>query len=101
VRIYPGGFHVTGWGSHHERLKASWPLGKLALYREHLTIGALIREYHLDYTDVKCIRRGLLFTVRIEHDDAIVPEYVFMQGWFLLTAIRQAVRANGLRVRVG
>ena len=101
VRIYPSGFYVTGWGSHHERLKASWPLGKLALYRDHLTIGALIRTYHLNYTDVKRISRGLLFSVQIEHDDASVPGCMFMHGWFLMTAIQQAVRANGLRVKVG
>ncbi len=100
VRIYPSGFHWTGWGSHLERLKASWPLGKLALYRDHLTIGSFMRTYRLDYADVKRIRKTLLFSVQIEHDDGTVPGCVFMQGWFLLNSIRQAVRANGLRIRV-
>ena len=92
----------SGWhtGMRLNRAKWSWPLGKVALYRDRLEIKApLFRPMVLDLDEIENIRR-FLWRVRIEHTNRDVPDFVALFGFGLLSSLREAVRRNRLTVRV-
>jgi len=79
--------------------RASWPLGKITLNAEALTLDGLLGSYRLCIADIDCIRGGLL-TVEIEHHAPGVPGMVRLSGIRLFSRLREVIARYQLRVKV-
>jgi hypothetical protein len=99
--IFRSGFFTTGSQDHRESHKVSWPIGKLCLYRDHLTVGSVFRTYRIDYSCVERITPSMLFYARIDHSCPDVPDIILLRGWFLLRTLRRVASANCLRLMIG
>lgn len=90
------GIEVFGGGA---SCRASWPLGKIALDAEALTLNALVKSYRLSVADIDRVRGGLLM-VEVEHHAPGVPGLVRLWGIRLFGRLREAIRRHQLRVEV-
>ena len=90
------GISVVGSGAF---CRASWPLGKITLDAEALTVDALFKSYRLRVTDIDRVRRGLL-TVDVEHHAPGVPGLVRLWGIRLFARLRDTIQRNQLKVEV-
>jgi hypothetical protein len=90
------GISVVGGGAF---CRASWPLGKITLDAEALTVDALFKSYRLRVADIDRVRRGLL-TVDVEHHAPGVPRLVRLWGVRLFARLRKAIRRHQLRVEM-
>ncbi|MCX6929514.1 MAG: hypothetical protein NT154_40805 [Verrucomicrobia bacterium] len=88
------GVAVFGGGSF---CRADWPLGKVALDTQALTLDALFRSYRLPLADIDARRRGLL-TVQVEHHSHGIPPRVRIWGLRLFAGLRQAIDQHRLPV---
>ena len=79
--------------------RADWPLGKITLDREALTLDALFKSYRLSLADIDSIRPGLL-SVEIPHHAHGVPESVQIWGFFLFRRLRKTIHHHQLKVEV-
>jgi hypothetical protein len=95
----PSTSSTLSWGHRLRRHHMSWPLGKLTLYQDHLTIKGFPTDYVLGYEDIIQVSRFLFFNVRIEHRSAEVPRMVIMWGWRLAGAIAEAASRTGVQLR--
>jgi hypothetical protein len=77
--------------------RADWPLGKVALDTEALTVSALFRSYRLPLADIDVIRTGLL-TVQVEHHSRGIPPRVRLWGLGLFGRLRNAINQHRLPV---
>ena len=94
----------TGWHTQMRLNKAkwSWPGGKVTLYKDRLEIkGMLMEAIVLDCQEIKHISSSLGFRVRIDHSNEEIPDYIILFGFGLLSGLREAIRKNGLKIRVG
>ena len=87
VAIVGGGFFC----------RADWPLGKVTLDAEALTVDVLFRSYSLPLADIDALRPGLL-TVQFEHHARGIPPRVRIWGLRLFGRLRQAIGQHGLPV---
>ena len=78
---------------------ASWPLGKITLDAEALTVDGLFRSYRVRVADIDRVRRGLL-TVYVEHHAPGVPGLVRLWGIRLFARLREAIQRHQLRIEV-
>lgn len=77
--------------------RADWPLGKVALDTEALTVNALFRSYRLPHADIDAIRPRLL-TVQVEHHSRGIPPRVRVWGLRLFGRLRHAIDQHRLPV---
>jgi hypothetical protein len=89
------GIVIVGGGA---SCRATWPLGKVTLNADTLTVDALFRSHQLRLADIDCIRGGW-FTVEIEHHAPDVPGMVRLSGIRLFSRLREAIARHQLRVR--
>jgi hypothetical protein len=78
---------------------ATWPLGKITLDAETLTIDAIFKSYRLRIVDIDYVRGGL-FTMNVEHHSPDVPGLVRLSGIGLFGRLREAIQRHQLRVEV-
>jgi hypothetical protein len=90
------GVAVSGGGAF---CRADWPLGKVALDTQTLTVDALFRSYRLPLADIDALRPGL-FTVQIEHHSKGIPPRVQIWGLRLFGRLRQAIDQHRLPVEL-
>ncbi len=90
------GVAVSGGGTF---CRADWPLGKVTLDAEGLTIDALFSSYRLPLTSIDQIRPGLL-TTQVEHHATDVPPRVRIWGLVLFRRLRHAVEHHDQMVKV-
>jgi hypothetical protein len=76
---------------------ADWPLGKVILDTEGITIDAIFSSYRLPLAGIDRIRPGLLH-VQIEHHVGDVPPRVRIWGLRLFRRLRGAIDQHGLKV---
>ncbi len=88
------GVAVFGGGSF---CRADWPLGKVALDAQALTVDALFRCYRLPLTDIDALRPGLL-AVQVEHHSQGIPPRIRIWGLRLFGRLRQAIDQHRLPV---
>jgi hypothetical protein len=80
--------------------RADWPLGKVTVDAEAITIDALFSSYRLPLAGVDCLRPGLL-TVRVKHHAPGVPPRVRIWGLRLFRRLREVIHRHALRVERG
>ncbi len=90
------GLEVASGGAFH---RADWPLGKVTLDQEALTVGSLFTSYRLRFVDIDRISPALFF-VEIHHHASGVPESVRVWGIFLFRRLREAIQRHQLMVEV-
>jgi hypothetical protein len=90
------GISVMGGGV---SCSASWPLGKITLSAEALTMDTLLKSYRLRVTDIDCVRRALL-SVEIKHHAPDVPGLVRVWGIGLFGRLRETIQRHQLRIEV-
>ena len=90
------GISVVGGGAFR---RASWPLARITLDAEALTVDALFKSYRLRVADIDRIRRGLL-TVDVEHHAPDVPGVIRLWGVRLFSRIREVIQRHQLRIEV-
>jgi len=90
------GAAVSGGGAF---CRADWPLGKVALDTETLTVHALFRTYRLPLADIEALRSAL-FTVEVEHHSRGIPTRVRIWGLRLFGRLRQAIDQHRLPVEL-
>jgi hypothetical protein len=90
------GISVVGGGAF---CRASWPLGKITLDAEALTLEALFKSYRLRVVDIDRVRGGSL-TVDIEHHAQGVPGLVQLWGIRLFGRLREAIQRHHLSIEV-
>ena len=88
------GVVVFGGGSF---CRADWPLGKVVLDTQALTLDALFCSYRLPLADIDALRPGLL-TVQVEHHSHGIPPRVRIWGLRLFARLRQAIDQHRLPV---
>ena len=54
----------------------------------------------LSVSELRGIRKTLLFRVLVEHTNDEVPDHVVLSGWGLYDAISEVVRKNGLDIKM-
>ena len=91
----------AGYEPAPKHAKASWPLGKLTLYKDRLVIRLFLLTFEIPYSQITTIKRGWYFNVLIQHDEDSEPEYISLIGLGLLNDIKRTNRRHrlGLRVR--
>jgi hypothetical protein len=90
------GVAVFGAGSFS---RADWPLGKVALDAQSLTVDALFQSYCVPLADIDALRRGLL-TIQVEHHARGIPPRVRIWGLGLFGRLRKAIDQHRLPVAV-
>ena len=90
------GLEVVGGGAFH---RADWPLGKITLDDEALTVGSLFKSHRLRFVDIDRISTALFF-IEIHHHATGVPESVRVWGIFLFRRLREAIQRHQLIVEV-
>jgi len=90
------GISVVGGGAF---CRASWPLGKITLDAEALTVNALFKSYRIRVADIDRIRRGAL-TVNVEHHASGVPGVIQLWGIRLFSRIREVIQRHQLGIEV-
>ena len=93
----------SGWHIKMKLNKAKWgwPTGKLILYRDRLEIRFIfITPQVLSISEITAIRKTLLTRVLVEHTNEEVPDHVVLSGWGLYDALKDAVRKNGLDIKM-
>jgi hypothetical protein len=79
--------------------RASWPLGKITLDAEALTVNALFKSYRVRVADIDRIRRRLLM-VDVEHHASDVPGVIQLWGIRLFSRICEVIQQHQLRIEV-
>jgi hypothetical protein len=79
-------------------LKASWPLGKIELDSETLTIDVLSNRFQLQFSQIERFKMGRT-EVRVIHHASGVPDSIIVSGWWLPRRLRQAIAAHNLPVQ--
>jgi len=80
-------------------LKASWPLGKIELNSEVLTIDVLLKRFQLQFSQIERFKMGWT-EVRVIHDASGVPDSIIVSGWWLPRRLRQTIAAHNLPVQL-
>jgi hypothetical protein len=97
--IIRSGWHVK---MQLNKAKWGWPTGKLVLYRDRLEIRfLLIKPQILSISEITAIWRTLITRVLVEHSNEEVPDHIVLSGWGLYDALKDAVRKNGLDIKIG
>jgi hypothetical protein len=89
------GILVTGNG---EYCKISWPLGKVTVDPNGLTLETHFKQYRLAFTEIEAVRKGWL-EIQIQHRSSGVPEYVKVCGFRLFRRLQDSPWAKRLPLR--
>ena len=90
------GVYVVGGGAFS---RATWPLGRVILDAEDLTVGTFLRSYRVRVADIDRIRRGM-FSVIVEHHAADVPGLIQLTGFRLFSRLQEAIQQHHLKVEM-
>jgi hypothetical protein len=90
------GISVVGGGAF---CRADWPLGKITLDAQALSVDALFKSYWVRLADIDCIRRRFL-TVDVEHHASDVPGVIRLWGIRLFTRLREVIQRHQLRIEM-
>ena len=87
-------------GEFPKLVKASWPIGKLAVYDDRFVISAAVEEYTLLFTDIDYldIKVG---QVNFYHHNPRVIKDISLNGFLIPGIIRKAVKEFNLPVKIG
>ena len=80
--------------------KISWPLGKLALYRDHLNVGSILKSFDIGYNDLEGIKRLILGRVQILHSDPETFDAIYLQAPGLWTRLGRALQRHRLPISI-
>ena len=79
--------------------RADWPIGRIMLDDESMTLNALFRSYRLSFGDIDSIRFGWL-TILIVHHASGVPGLVKIWGLRLSRRLRESIEPHQLQIRL-
>lgn len=80
--------------------KISWPLGKLALYRDHLAVGSVLKSFDIEYDHLEGVKRLILGRVQILHSDPEAFDTIYLQAPMLWTRLGRAVQRYRLPISI-
>ena len=75
--------------------RADWPIGKLMLDKQALTLDALFVSYRIPLRDVSRIQSPIV-SFRIEYHKEGLPKTIEVWGWRLFKRLRDAAGRNSI-----
>jgi|SRR3989344_5218153 len=83
-------------------LKASWPLARLELYRNHLILDILNKNLKINYNKIDYLDWGFLKGIQIHHHSNEVDNYVYFSGFgnglILYKRLKNIIKKNKLKI---
>ena len=86
-------------GEFPKLVTCSWPLGKVALYRDRFVLDARVEKYELLFSDIDYCQFNFL-QVNIEHRNPSVPRDLSINGIFISRIIKKTIVQYDLPVDV-